>query len=70
MRRITWLFSIIFALGLTSSAHAAAPLELLKDIEVHGFASSSYSYNFNEPNDNLNDFRVYDDDDNSFKFQK
>ena len=68
MRRITWLFSIIFALGLTSPAYAAAPLELLKDIEIHGFASSSYSYNFNEPNDNLNDFRVYDDDDNSFKF--
>lgn len=68
MRRITWLISIIFALGLASTAQAAAPLEFFKDIEVHGFASSSYSYNFNQPNDNLNNFRVYDDDDNSFKF--
>jgi len=70
MRRFTvnLLVSIFMALGLASTAQANAPLELLKDIEVHGFASSSYSYNFNQPNDNLNDFRVYDDDDNSFKF--
>jgi hypothetical protein len=70
MRRFTinLFISIFLALGLASTAHANAALELIKDIEVHGFASSSYSYNLNEPNDNLNNFRVYDDDDNSFKF--
>jgi hypothetical protein len=70
MRRFTvnLFISVFIALGLTSTAYANAALELIKDIEVHGFASSSYSYNFNQPNDNLNDFRVYDDDDNSFKF--
>ena len=70
MRRSTFnLFvSIFMVLALTSTAYANSALELLKDIEVHGFASSSYSYNFNKPSDNLNDLRVYDDDDNSFKF--
>jgi len=69
MKRFTLnLFVSIMALFLTSTAQANSGLELLKDIEVHGFASSSYSYNLNQPNDNLNDFRVYDDDDNSFKF--
>ena len=70
MRRfiVNLLVSIFLALALTSTAYANSALELLKDIEVHGFASSSYSYNFNKPSDNLNDLRVYDDDDNSFKF--
>ena len=69
MKRFTLnLFFSILALFLASTAQANSALELIKDIEVHGFASSSYSYNFNQPNDNLNDFRVYDNDDNSFKF--
>jgi hypothetical protein len=70
MRRITvnLFVSIFMALALTGTASANSVLELIKDIEVHGFASSSYSYNFNQPSDNLNDLRVYDDDDNSFKF--
>jgi hypothetical protein len=69
MKRFTLnLFISIVALFATNIAQANSALELLKDIEVHGFASSSYSYNFNQPSDNLNDLRVYDDDDNSFKF--
>lgn len=64
---LTWLVSIFIALGLTSTAHAKQSLELLKDIEVHGFVSSSYSYNFNQPSNNTNALRVYDFDDNSFK---
>ena len=63
-----WLASIILTLGMTSIAHANSALELLKDIQVHGFASSSYSYNFNQPSNNTNALRVYDKDDNSFKF--
>jgi hypothetical protein len=63
-----WLVCIFFVLGLTNIAHANNALELLKDIEIHGFASSSYSYNFNKPSNNTNALRVYDKDDNSFKF--
>ena len=63
-----WLASIMLTLGITSIAHANSALELLKDIQVHGFASSSYSYNFNQPSNNTNALRVYDKDDNSFKF--
>lgn len=43
-------------------------LQLIKDIEVHGFASSSYNYNFNEPSNRNNNLRVFDRDPNSFKF--
>lgn len=36
-------------------------------IAVHGFASTSWSYNFERPNSRLNAFRVFDFDDNMFK---
>lgn len=45
-----------------------APLTLLKDIEVHGFASTAYNYNFNKPSTSRNALRTFDRDDNSFKF--
>ena len=64
---LNW-FIFIMSLFLANTAQANSALEFIKDIEVHGFASSSYSYNFNQPSDNLNDLRVYDKDDNSFKF--
>jgi len=53
--------------GLVSTAYADSALELIKDIEVHGFATSSYSYNFAQPSNRTNALRVYDFDDNSFK---
>ncbi|MFQ5449132.1 MAG: outer membrane beta-barrel protein [Nitrospinaceae bacterium] len=68
------LVLIFFAwLVLPGTASADQILELLKDIEVHGFASSSYSFNFNEPttqapNAATNINRVFDSDHNSFKF--
>ena len=65
---LNFLVLIIIAIGFISAAHASSALELLKDIKVHGFASSSYSYNFNKPSNNTNSLRVYDKDDNSFKF--
>ncbi len=43
-------------------------LKLLKDIEVHGFASSSYNVNFNNPTSSFNNNRIFDTDENSFKF--
>ncbi|MGV7221900.1 MAG: porin [Nitrospinales bacterium] len=36
-------------LFFASSAQAGGIFKVLEDIEIHGFASSSYSYNFNEP---------------------
>ena len=53
--------------GLVSTTYAESALELLKDIEVHGFATSSYAYNFLQPSDRTNALRVYDFDDDSFK---
>lgn len=37
------------------------------EIAVNGFVSTSYSYNFNSPDDRLNRYRVFDFDDNTFK---
>ena len=42
--------------------------KVLDDVEIHGFASSSYSYNFNNPLSRTNGLRIFDVDDNSFKF--
>lgn len=69
MKRFAILCLIsLLTLWIPESAKADSALELLKDIEVHGFASSSYSYNMNRPPDRLNRYRVYDFDNNSFKF--
>ena len=65
---LTFVLLIIMTAGFISTTHAKSGLDLLKDIEIHGFASSSYSYNFNKPSNNTNGLRVYDKDDNTFKF--
>lgn len=52
----------------SSAAQAASSFQILKDIEVHGFASSSYTFNFNEPKSATNTHRIFDKDHNSFKF--
>ncbi len=63
------LITIALMLGFASTASADKALELIKDIEVHGFASSSYSHNFANPTGTRqNALRVYDFDANSFKF--
>lgn len=64
---IDGLITIALMFGLVSTAYADSALELIKDIEVHGFATSSYSYNFAQPSNRTNALRVYDFDDNSFK---
>lgn len=38
-----------------------------KDITLNAFVSAAYSYNFNKPDEQTNQFRVFDFDDNSFK---
>lgn len=64
----------LFCLSVcTGSALAAEALKILEGIELHGFASSSYTFNFNEPttrtpNAATNINRIFDKDHNSFKF--
>ena len=41
-----------------------------REIAVHGFLSTSYSYNFNRPSSATNQFRVFDFDDNTFKLDE
>jgi hypothetical protein len=68
---------ILLLLGFTLLAGPAqatdVSLKVLEGVEMHAFASSSYTFNFNQPTqrapnsaDNVN--RVYDKDHNSFKF--
>jgi len=56
---------------LKGPASAEDTLLLFKDIEVHGFASTSYNYNFHNPvsptNGNSQN-RVYDRESNTFRF--
>lgn len=49
------------------SAGAQEALEWFREIQINGFVSSAYTYNFNRPSDSLNGIRVFDRDDNSFK---
>jgi hypothetical protein len=64
------LVSVLAAcfLFVSTAAQAGSAFELLKDIEVHGFASSSYTYNANQPKSATNTHRIFDTDHNSFKF--
>ncbi len=72
MKKFTGGF-VLFVFGLlvfSGTARADSALELLKDIEVHGFASTSYNYNFTNPVTPAggNSNRIFDGDSNSFKF--
>ncbi len=63
--------SLMVQVGGLGVASAESALEVLKDIEIHGFASTSYNYNFNNPVTNANGNsrnRIYDRDSNTFKF--
>jgi len=64
------LCSICFLglLTVTAPVQAGTDFKVLKDIEIHGFASSSYTYNFNNPSTMKNALRIFDTDANSFKF--
>lgn len=69
------LVLLLFSLAiLTQTAHAAeVALKVLDGVELHAFASSSYTFNFNQPtqrppNGATNVNRIFDTDHNSFKF--
>jgi hypothetical protein len=49
------------------AAEAATPTPWYQAIQVNGFVSASYSYNFNRPDTRTNTLRVFDFDDNTFK---
>jgi hypothetical protein len=59
---------LLFSFIISGTASEGATLEVLDGIEMHGFASSSYTYNFNDPNSRKNVNRIFDQDHNSFKF--
>jgi len=65
------LVGVVFLMG-TGKAYAdtddTIALKVLKGVELHAFAAASYSYNTNNPADRTNAFRVFDTDDNTFKF--
>lgn len=53
---------------LPAGAEEAAGNESwFQKVDINGFLSTSYSYNFNKPESGQNQFRVFDFDDNSFK---
>jgi len=80
MKRFTVICTSIctsLLLGFTLLAGPAqatdVSLKVLEGVEMHAFASSSYTFNFNQPtqrapNSATNVNRVYDKDHNSFKF--
>ncbi len=45
-------------------------LNFIKGVELNGFVSSSYTYNFNQPGDRLNGGQLYDTQHNEFMFNK
>ncbi len=61
-------------LGIASHAQAGNKFKVLEDIEIHGFVSSSYTFNFNSSSTETSCgsgptcLRIFDVDDNSFKF--
>jgi len=67
--RLGWVALLGLILLLPGQALAGKnAFKLLDDVEIHGFASSSYTFNFNEPDSRTNNFRIFDQDANSFQF--
>jgi hypothetical protein len=60
---------VAFALGwlVAASGAARADGKWWEGITLNGFASASYTWNVNQPPDNKNLFRAFDDDHNSFR---
>ncbi|MCH8312245.1 MAG: porin [Nitrospinae bacterium] len=68
---ILFLFNFAVLAGYAQAAEVA--LKVLDGVELHAFASSSYTFNFNQPtqrppNSATNVNRIFDADHNSFKF--
>ncbi len=71
MRRI--LFSMAALMLFLACGYAGAAelkvADAVKEIEVNGFVSGGYNYNFNEPNSDEINFRPFQANDNSFSLE-
>jgi hypothetical protein len=76
-----FLTALIIPVFFVGTVQAGEIFKFMEDIEIHGFASTSYSYNFNEPVNPISlkspktncgstgvCLRIADQDDNSFNF--
>jgi len=68
MRHVTF-YLVLFILNICTGNIFAQEKEKpwYESISVNGFLSTSYSYNFNKPALNQNQYHVFDNDNNSFK---
>ena len=60
-------FLTIILLFCVGAYIPAQDKSILSELNINGLFSGSYSYNYNNPPDNKNKFRVFDFDNNSFK---
>src|SRR4051794_8498364 len=66
LRRLAITFALFGTSMASSRARAEEPPRWWQLITVNAFASTSYTWNFNNPSDNLNGLRAFDYDHNSF----
>ena len=72
MRRILFSMMAAVTLILTCGYAGAAELkvaDVIKEVEVNGFVSAGYNFNFNEPSSGAINFRPFQGDDNSFALE-
>ena len=74
MERLTWNRGRVCAIaGLLTLAWTQAafgdepPKSWFQLITINAYASTSYTWNFNNPQDNINQYRAFDYDHNSFR---
>lgn len=67
---IAALGALLGAPGVATAEDTGGLPSWVQEITLHGFLSSSYSYNFNRPPSASNRFRVFDFDDNTFKLDE
>lgn len=69
LKRVAWGVAAMVAMGAPSyAADVDGVMKGLKDVEVKGYVEASYNYNFNDPADQANRFRVFDGLANTFNF--
>lgn len=56
-----------FGIRDAAAESAPPPKPWYEEVQVNGFLSTSYGYNFGSPDSRVNAFRVFDVDDNTFK---
>lgn len=72
MRKILLSMMVAVTLILTCGYASAAELkvaDVIDEIEVNGFVSAGYNFNFNEPSSDMINFRPFQGDDNSFALE-